>query len=94
MAIAIIATNIFLYLALQPLAREHRQKLLLPQNNINITVKVTELDNLKIGEGSSAKTIIADRERERERTRLTAQQKQLSYFSHFLFISFQAITLH
>ena len=44
---------------------------------LNITVTVTEPDDLKIGEGSLVKTgdIIADRER--ERTRLTAQQKQL-----------------
>ncbi len=44
---------------------------------LNITVSISEPDDLKISEGSQVKTgdIIADRER--ERTRLTAQEKQL-----------------
>jgi multidrug efflux pump subunit AcrA (membrane-fusion protein) len=44
---------------------------------LNVTVKVAEPDDLKIGEGQEVKRgdVIADRER--ERTRLTAQQKQL-----------------
>ena len=44
---------------------------------LNITVNVTEPDDLKVSEGEQIAKgeIIADRER--ERTRLTAQQKQL-----------------
>ncbi len=44
---------------------------------LNITVSISEPDDLKITEGSTVKTgdIIADRER--ERTRLQAQEKQL-----------------
>lgn len=44
---------------------------------LNVTVKVAEPDDLKVGEGREVKRgdVIADRER--ERTRLTAQQKQL-----------------
>ena len=77
MAIAIIATNIFPLSNWATATSQQTQTETTAPKRLNITVKVTEPDDLKIGEGSLVKTgdIIADRER--ERTRLTAQQKQL-----------------
>ena len=76
-AIAIIATNIFPLSDWATATSQQTQTETTAPKRLNITVNVTEPDDLKIGEGSQVKTgdIIADRER--ERTRLTAQQKQL-----------------
>ncbi len=77
MAIAIVTTNIFPLSNWATATSQQTQTETTAPKRLNITVKVTESDDLKIGEGSQVKLddIIADRER--ERTRLTAQQKQL-----------------
>ena len=77
MAIAIITTNIFPLTSWATANNQPTQTETTTPKRLNITVTVTEPDDLKINEGSVIKSgdIIADRER--ERTRLTAQQKQL-----------------
>lgn len=75
-AIAIITTNIY---PLPSWATDNlpTQTEITSPRRLNITVNVTEPDDLKVSEGEQIAKgeIIADRER--ERTRLTAQQKQL-----------------
>ena len=77
MAIAIITTNIFPLPSWATATSQQTQTETTTPKRLNITVRVTEPDDLKVSEGSLVKSgdIIADRER--ERTRLTAQQKQL-----------------
>ena len=76
MAIAIITTNIY---PLSSWATDNlpTQTETTTPKRLNITVNVTEPDDLKVEQGEQIEKgeIIADRERERKR--LTAQQKQL-----------------
>ena len=75
MAIAIITTNIY-PLPSWATAIAQQTETTTPKR-LNITVNISEPDDLKVKEGEQIAKgeIIADRER--ERTRLTAQQKQL-----------------
>lgn len=77
-AFTIISTNIYpLPSWATDIAQATQTETTTTPKRLNITVNVTEPDDLKISEGSQVAKgeIIADRER--ERTRLTAQQKQL-----------------
>ena len=77
MAIAIITTNIFPLSNWATAIAQVTQTETTSPRRLNITVNVTEPDDLKVSEGERIEKgeIIADRER--ERIRLTAQQKQL-----------------
>ena len=77
MAIAIITTNIYPLSNWATAIAQVTQTETTTAKRLNITVNVTEPDDLKVSEGEQIAKgdIIADRER--ERTRLTAQQKQL-----------------
>ena len=76
-AIAIITTNFFPLSSWATGTNQGTEPTITVPKRLNITVQVTEPEDLKIGEGSLVKAgdIIADRER--ERTRLTTQQKQV-----------------
>ena len=76
MAIAIISTNIYPLPSWATDSLPTQTETTTPKR-LNITVQVTEPDDLKVSEGEQVAKgeIIADRER--ERTRLNAQQKQL-----------------
>ena len=76
-AIAIITTNIYPLPSWATAIAQQTQTETTTPRRLNITVNVTEPDDLKVSEGEQIAKgeIIADRER--ERTRLTAQQKQL-----------------
>ena len=76
-AIAIITTNIYPLLSWTTGNNGITQTETTTPKRLNITVNISEPDDLKVKEGEQIKKgdIIADRER--ERTRLIAQQKQL-----------------
>lgn len=76
-AVAIITTNFFPLTSWATANNQPTQTETTTPKRLNITVNVTEPDDLKVSEGEQITKgkIIADRER--ERTRLTAQQKQL-----------------
>ena len=76
-AIAIITTSIFPLPSWATGTNQPTQTETTTPRRLNITVNVTEPDDLKVSEGEQIDKgeIIADRER--ERIRLTAQQKQL-----------------
>ena len=76
-AIAIITSNIFPLSSWATGTNQPTQTETTTPKRLNITVNISEPDDLKVSEGEQIAKgeIIADRER--ERTRLTAQQKQL-----------------
>ena len=76
-AVTVISTNFFSLSSWATDIIQGTQTTTTAPKRLNITVNISEPDDLKVSEGSLVKTgdIIADRER--ERTRLTAQQKQL-----------------
>ena len=77
MAIAIITTNVTLLPSWATAFAQGTQTETTSPKRLNITVNISEPDDLKVKEGERVEKgeIIADRER--ERTRLQAQQKQL-----------------
>ncbi len=77
LALPIIFTNAFPLTSWATVNNQPTQTETTAPKRLNITVQVTEPDDLKVSEGEQITKgkIIADRER--ERTRLTAQEKQL-----------------
>ena len=75
-AIAIITTNIFPLSNWATAIAQVTQTETTTPRRLNITVNISEPEDLKVEQGEQVEKgeIIADRER--ERTRLTAQQKQ------------------
>ena len=77
MAIAIITTNIYPLPSWATAIAQVTQTETTSPRRLNITVNVTEPDDLKVSEGEQIAKGEIIAYRERERTRLTAQQKQL-----------------